>query len=120
MATEFPEGINRQATPSGPGCKLCTDGDGPGWWMHLRRCAECGQIGCCDSSPSKHATAHVHASGHHITRSYEPGEDWFYNFETEKFFYGPPLPPPTSRPVDQASPGPLEKLPPEVRAQHHE
>ncbi|MGW5065751.1 amino acid permease, partial [Streptomyces cyaneofuscatus] len=29
----------------------CLAGDGPGWWFHLRRCAACGRVGCCDSSP---------------------------------------------------------------------
>ncbi|MGZ4619506.1 MAG: UBP-type zinc finger domain-containing protein, partial [Frankiaceae bacterium] len=45
-------GINPTARPSGTGCVECTGGDGPGWWFHLRRCAQCGHIGCCDSSPS--------------------------------------------------------------------
>ena len=27
-------------------------------WVHLRRCAQCGKVGCCDSSPNNHATAH--------------------------------------------------------------
>src|SRR5207249_10874412 len=39
--------------PSGTGCVECL-AEG-GWWFHLRRCAECGHIGCCDSSPSQHA-----------------------------------------------------------------
>jgi monovalent cation:H+ antiporter-2, CPA2 family len=36
----------------------------------------CGHVGCCDSSPNKHATAHNHATHHPIIRSLEPGEDW--------------------------------------------
>ena len=27
-------------------------------WLHLRRCTSCGHVGCCDSSPNRHATAH--------------------------------------------------------------
>jgi uncharacterized UBP type Zn finger protein len=45
-------------------------------WVHLRMCMTCGKIGCCDSSPNKHATAHGRESGHPIIRSAEPGEDW--------------------------------------------
>lgn len=47
-------------------------------WLHLRRCAECGHIGCCDSSPNKHATAHFHEVAHPVVQSYEPGEDWYF------------------------------------------
>ncbi len=53
-----------------------------GWWLHLRRCAECGHIGCCDSSPSQHASKHAATTGHSIITSFEPGEDWFYDYET--------------------------------------
>ena len=62
--------------PSGDGCKECMETGGR--WMHLRRCAVCGHIGCCDSSPGKHATKHAHETGHAIMQSYEPGEDWLY------------------------------------------
>jgi hypothetical protein len=40
------------------------------------KCQSCGQIACCDSSPSRHASAHARSSGHPIARSAEPGEDW--------------------------------------------
>jgi len=45
-------------------------------WVHLRRCLSCGHVGCCDSSPYKHATAHFHDTGHPVIQSHEPGEDW--------------------------------------------
>ena len=51
--------------------------------MHLRICLECGHVGCCDSSPERHASAHARASGHPIMRSLEPGEDWSWCFEDE-------------------------------------
>jgi uncharacterized UBP type Zn finger protein len=47
-------------------------------WVHLRMCLECGYVGCCDSSPNKHATKHFHATGHPIITSREPGEHWKY------------------------------------------
>ncbi len=62
--------------PSGDGCVECLAMGGR--WVHLRRCATCGHVGCCDSSPNKHATAHFHSSHHPIVQSFEPGEDWYW------------------------------------------
>ena len=45
-------------------------------WVHLRMCESCGNVGCCDSSKNKHATAHYHSTGHPVMRSIEPGEHW--------------------------------------------
>ena len=45
-------------------------------WVHLRICMSCGNVGCCDSSKNRHATAHFHLSGHPIIRSLEKGENW--------------------------------------------
>ena len=45
-------------------------------WVALRQCLECGYIGCCDSSPDRHATAHFHETAHPVMQSAEPGEDW--------------------------------------------
>src|SRR5581483_3535138 len=56
-------GINPASKPSGDGCLECLASAG-GWWFHLRRCAECGHIGCCDSSPSQHASKHAATMGH--------------------------------------------------------
>ena len=55
-------------------------------WLHLRMCTSCGHIGCCDSSPNRHATAHVNESGRPVIRSAEPGEDWFWCYEDEVAF----------------------------------
>jgi Zn-finger in ubiquitin-hydrolases and other protein len=58
------------------GCEECLrTGDR---WVHLRMCHTCGHIGCCDSSPNRHATAHHRMTGHALMRSAEPGEDWSY------------------------------------------
>ena len=56
------------------GCEDCLRTGGQ--WVHLRLCLGCGHVGCCDSSPSQHASAHVAASGHPVVRSAEPGESW--------------------------------------------
>jgi hypothetical protein len=43
----------------------------------------CGHMGCCDSSPNKHATKHYHEVKHPIMRSMEPGEDWGWCYMDE-------------------------------------
>ncbi|MGA8297374.1 MAG: UBP-type zinc finger domain-containing protein [Acidimicrobiales bacterium] len=103
------EAINSAAPPSGTGCAECSEIDG--WWLHLRRCAQCGHVGCCDSSPEQHATKHVQASGHPIIASFEPEEDWFYDYRSKEFFLGPSLAPPSHHPVDQPTPGPKGRVP---------
>lgn len=104
-------GIDVTVPPSGSGCAECLAGEGEGWWVHLRRCAACGHVGCCDSSPQQHATAHYRATGHPWMQSFEPGEDWFWNFETSAGAHGPGLAEPTSYPGDQPAPGPAGKVP---------
>jgi monovalent cation/hydrogen antiporter len=52
-------------------------------WVHLRLCLTCGHVGCCDSSPRRHATAHFHESTHPVMRSAEPGETWRWCFVHE-------------------------------------
>jgi hypothetical protein len=74
--TDVPESI--------PGCEECLAMDG--WWVHLRMCQSCGHIGCCDSSPNRHATAHARGTGHPIIRSAEPGEDWSYCYVDDVTF----------------------------------
>ncbi|WP_104167937.1 UBP-type zinc finger domain-containing protein [Arthrobacter sp. SX1312] len=108
------DAIDTSAVPSGTGCREC-DAAG-GWWVHLRRCAACGQVGCCDSSPSRHASAHAAAAGHPVATSFEPGEDWFWDYRTQEFVDGPALAEPTSRPADQPVPGPAGRVPADWRS----
>lgn len=57
------------------GCQDCL-AEGSHDWVHLRECLECGRVGCCDSSPAKHASAHANTVGHPVVRSLERGETW--------------------------------------------
>ena len=67
--------------PSAAGCEDCLrTGDS---WVHLRICMTCGHMGCCDSSPNRHATKHHHSTGHPIVRSMEPGEEWGWCYADE-------------------------------------
>jgi Na+/H+ antiporter len=70
----------RPNTPEG--CEECLR-DGT-HWVHLRLCLSCGHVGCCDSSPQRHATAHFHEGGHPVMRSFETGEAWRWCFVDER------------------------------------
>ena len=105
------DGIDPHAAPSGPGCGDCDEESPPGWWVHLRRCAVCGHVGCCDSSPGQHASGHARRTGHRYIQSFEPGEDWFFDFQTGDVLEGPELAAPSSRPDEQPAPGPRERVP---------
>lgn len=64
--------VEPPATIAGCGECLRTGGS----WVHLRMCQTCGQIGCCDSSPNRHASRHAQDMNHPVLRSVEAGEDW--------------------------------------------
>jgi uncharacterized UBP type Zn finger protein len=72
----------RDVAPRTPeGCEEClATGSG---WVHLRLCLSCGHVGCCDSSPRRHATGHHADTGHPVIRSFEPGESWRWCFIDE-------------------------------------
>jgi len=81
----------RDVAPRTPqGCEECLKSGSR--WVHLRLCLECGHVGCCDSSPNKHATKHFHATGHPMIRSFEPGEDWGWCYVDEVFLEPAPRP----------------------------
>jgi hypothetical protein len=101
--------IDPTVPPSGTGCVECLAADG--WWVHLRRCTQCGHIGCCDTSPSQHARKHASETGHQVIRSFEPGEDWFWNYATGQYAEGPELAPPAHHPLTQPVPGPEGMVP---------
>jgi CPA1 family monovalent cation:H+ antiporter len=70
-------------TPNTPdGCEECLAEGGT--WVHLRLCLQCGHVGCCDSSPERHASKHFESTRHPVMRSFEPGEDWRWCFIDEK------------------------------------
>ena len=101
--------IDPSVPPSGTGCVECLENRG--WWLHLRRCALCGHVGCCDTSPSQHASKHAAATGHTVIRSFEPGEDWFWDFRVDGVVEGPELVAPLHHPLDQPTPGPAGQVP---------
>ena len=86
-----------ELAPSSEGCEDCLRTGGR--WVHLRMCTRCGHVGCCDSSPNRHATAHRHDHPDHpLIRSYEPGEDWWWCYPDSLFFDVDGAPPAPSHP----------------------
>jgi hypothetical protein len=74
----------RPVVPRTPeGCEECLRTGSA--WVHLRLCLTCGHVGCCDSSPGKHARLHAHAAGHPIVQSFQPGEDWRWCYVDETY-----------------------------------
>ena len=69
-------------TPRTPeGCEECL-AEGT-TWVHLRLCMDCGHVGCCDSSPRRHASHHFEVTEHPVIRSFEIGEAWQWCFVDE-------------------------------------
>ena len=82
--------IDVAAVPAADGCEECLKVGGR--WVHLRMCRSCGHVGCCDSSPGKHATAHSGSEGHPLVSSFEPGEQWWWCYTDEVVFADPDQP----------------------------
>lgn len=73
------EAADSSAAPqSHEGCQTCLEQGMK--WLHLRMCTACGFVGCCDSSPGAHASAHFRDTAHPVMRSFEPGEAWRWCF----------------------------------------
>jgi uncharacterized UBP type Zn finger protein len=70
--------------PSDDGCHECLQVGGR--WVHLRMCRSCGHVGCCDSSPGRHATSHFATTHHPLVQSFEPGEEWLWCYADEVAF----------------------------------
>lgn len=54
-------------------------------WVALRECRVCGHVGCCDSSPGRHATRHFRDTSHPVMRSITPGEGWTWCYVHEVY-----------------------------------
>ncbi len=79
VTPQMPRKVHRPTA----GCEDCLKIGGQ--WVHLRVCLTCGHVGCCDSSPHRHATAHNHATKHPVITSGEVGETWAYCYPDDQF-----------------------------------
>ncbi len=74
----------RPVAPRTPhGCEECPRRGTPR--VHLRQCLTCGHVGCCDSSPMRHARGHGYAIGHPIVKSSKPGGNWRWCYVDESY-----------------------------------
>jgi len=73
----------RWPAPNATFCRACRE-EGTRT-VHLRMCLVCGQVGCCDSSPARHARRHFEMTGHPLMRSIEPGETWMWCYIDEAY-----------------------------------
>lgn len=81
-ACEHASEAREEITSSAAACEDCIKtGD---TWVHLRICMHCGHIGCCDSSPNRHATKHYESTTHPIIRSWEANESWAWCYPDAK------------------------------------
>ena len=67
------------------------------------------------AEPARQPARH-RSTGHSIVRSFEPGEDWFWDYETQQYYDGPELAPPEHHPLDQPTPGPAGRVPSRLAA----
>ncbi|MEV4060114.1 UBP-type zinc finger domain-containing protein [Nonomuraea dietziae] len=65
------------------GCEDCRKFGGR--WIELRECLTCGYVGCCDTSPGRHAAAHWAATAHPATASLEPGDRWGWCYADRRY-----------------------------------
>ena len=68
MASNFPAPRKPDA------CEACLVEGTP--WVALRECRTCGHVGCCDSSPRRHATRHFHETQHRRHALGDAGDSW--------------------------------------------
>jgi len=100
---ELMTGRTDPVTPSSQGCKECLETGDP--WVHLRICLTCGHVGCCDSSPNKHASRHFHQTHHPVVKSFEPGESWAWCYADKDMVQAIPSFPEESPGQHYVSPG---------------
>ena len=72
--THIGDVVYREVPEEIAGCEECLKTGAT--WVHLRMCQMCGKVGCCDSSPNRHASRHAREEEHPVLRSAEPGEEW--------------------------------------------
>ena len=69
------------------------------------------KAGGTTSDAARGAGTSAAETGHPVVQSYEPGEDWFWDFFRDDYLLGPRLAPPTHHPPEQPVPGPAGKVP---------
>lgn len=73
---------NLNVAPRSEGCEECLKTGQK--WVQLRKCLDCGYVGCCDSSPGQHATKHFRTTNHPIMQAFKSG-DWKWCYVHEAY-----------------------------------
>lgn len=73
---------NPNVKPEADVCKECLAAGQK--WVQLRVCETCGHVGCCDSSPGKHAAGHFHQTQHAIMKPLKSG-NWRWCYVDEAY-----------------------------------
>jgi len=69
---------------------------------------------------AKRSIAASAVTGHPVAASFEPGENWFWDYEREEMMNGLELAPPRAHPEGQPVPGPAGRVPRNWRNLLHE
>lgn len=73
----------RDIAPISATCEECAkSGARP---VALRICQTCGHVGCCDSTPGRHARAHFHATGHPIIEPLAGARKWTWCYACDAY-----------------------------------
>lgn len=80
---EHIEAVETVKAPAARVCEQCVKIGSR--WVHLRICQTCGETGCCDSSPNRHASSHARSTGHPVIASAEEGERWLYCYADDSY-----------------------------------
>jgi hypothetical protein len=54
-----------------------------------------------------------------VITTFEPGDRWFYDYRDGSVGGGPALAPPLHHPLEQTTPGPADRVPPDWREHLH-
>ncbi len=79
---EHLKAANPSVKPSSEVCDECVKAGQR--WVELRTCMVCGHVGCCDSSPGRHAAKHFHDTGHPVMQPLKSG-DWKWCYVHEAY-----------------------------------
>lgn len=77
------EEIDGSVQPQSAGCQDCL-AMGNRFWVALRVCQTCGHVGCCDSTPHRHARRHAEETGHPIIKPLGAG-GWLWCYPDNRY-----------------------------------
>ena len=89
MTCEHEIGLDPVPLLTPEGCEECLKTGSS--WVHLRLCLSCGHVGCCDSSPGRHATKHFRPHPSPVSRP-SSRANWAWCYSTRRNCLSPRRP----------------------------